>query len=211
MRGWWLGLPVLASASCAGLQETPEQAPPEIAYNCDEKATTPDGRFEAGETGFLWSREFGDGLSFGISNFIGVNPEDFVQKGFAAAYGAHLEAEFDKRFAAPEYNAGSLRGPRTASSIAVGGRHFRQWVPVNLVHIISWEQVQCLLQEPGDLIITLYGAEGAVLQRAIVPRDDIAKAEQQLKAMFGLVLEKERDKEKRCEAYEVQTEEIVVT
>jgi len=180
-----------------------------VSFDCSETAETRDGQLSAVRNGVGWTRDLGDGMRWGFSlSFIGEQEEAaFATKGFHGDPFGHpiIFVDFADRFKSlGELNYGGKRPSwRVGSEFRIGDRTKRAWVPINMVAVLFWSELEQMLADQGDLTVTLYNVDGTIYQRAAVPRAAFARVEQALKTMHARVMEKERDRERLCIRHEV--------
>jgi hypothetical protein len=217
----------LALASCAHRPDAPRERELVTTYDCSEAATTEDGSLEASRHRVAWGRDLGDGMHVGLSLDL-YAPEDqagFAARGFQGRQFGHPVIFFDfadrfddlvERSAVGRSNSPRTRGlsgQTVAGELRIGSRVKRNWMPVNMVIVLYWSELEQMLADPGDLIATLYDKDGTIYQRAAVPRAAFARAEAALKALHARTLAKEADQERLCrrEVHEVDDGKPIIT
>jgi hypothetical protein len=193
----------LLSASCAHER-------PRVGYFCQATLTNDNGEFRADANEARWTYDLGEGVQASLSlNHAWQSRDDFRANGWGRIQDSPgLVITFDRRFARNDW---MQEPPRLNAfgEIRVGAQRQREWVSRLHMAGFGYSEWRALLDQAGDLEVTLFETPDTVLQRGVIPRSALESVEPTLQRLSAEAIEMERDPPARCTPYE--EEEIIVT
>ena len=209
----------MAYAAEANAMDSDEPIRKWLWFDCRESWDGPLGSFELRETGFNWRPVPRDGVTLTLAGGFKPAPNVTLQKFLVGPNDPQRYGQISVIFSAPEWGANyrssdpALR-ERQSGELRRGQYVSSKWLSQNGSVGFFWSEFAQMLAGQGDFSIIAYDKASGATLRSSLPWADVLAAEEQLRAGYRRLIERERDPLTRCKAVvgeEFGGEEVIVT